>query len=200
MNQQVEEQIEIINQLNSTLTGKDFNLEKRIKRLRIWGYFGYVGANLLLIFLLLVSASALFHFELIHYNWNKSMLLVTMAMSLSLHSHFSLIEFLLCKHHKKLNESAFTFNRELNSELENLINKLNYRRFKPYWIMIPSIIVMIAALAIMLMAEGTMTPKIAFYWNLFPLPVFITSLLLFWNLNNKVFSVRKNIKAIEVSI
>jgi len=196
MNQQVEKRIYIIHQLNSILIGNDFTLEKRIKRLR-WGYFGYALANLSLIFLLLGSASTLFHFKFMHYNWNKSMLLVGMAISLSFHSHFSFIGFILSKHQKKLNESNFTFDQELNSELENLINKLNCRRFKPYWIKIPSILVMISALVILFLAEETMTPTIAFYWNQFPLPVFILSILLIWNINYMVFSVKRNIDMVE---
>lgn len=196
MNQQIEERIEIIKELKTTIPNKDYSLEKRIKRLR-WGYFGYVGVNILLIFLLLVSASALFHLEMLHYNWKKSMLLVVMTMSLSFHSHFSFIEFLLSKHHKKLIASDFNFDQELNSELENLINQLNYRRFKPYWIMIPSLLIMIAALVILLMTEETMTPIMAHYWNQFPLPVFVITLLLLWRLNYTVFSFQKNIEKVE---
>jgi H+/gluconate symporter-like permease len=196
MTPQIEERIEIIKELKTTMPFKDYSLEKRIKRLR-WGYFGYIGVNILLMFLILVSASALFHLEMLHYNWNRSMLLVAMTISLSWHSHFSFIEFLLSKHHKKLITSDFNFDQESNSELQNLINRLNYRRFKPYWIMIPSILIAIAAIVILLMTEETMTPKMSHYWNQFPLPVFVMTLLLLWNMNYMVFRVRRNIKNVE---
>lgn len=196
MNQLIEERIEIINQLNSTLTGKGLSLEKRIKRLRIWGFSNYVFINLLLIFLISVSFFAVFHIEPLYVKWIKTGLLVSMTMSLTITAHFSIVELLVSKHLKNLQDSDFTVNQELNIELENLINNLNHHQFKPYWINIPSLIISIAAL-FKYIADRMIKIDLNPYWKIFPLPVLIFSILLFWDLNNKVYLLRKNIEKVE---
>ena len=186
MNQQIEARIGIINQLKTTLTGKDLSLEKRMKRLKLWGYMNFGLANLLLVFLIIISASTLLRLEPFGQNWNKSGLIVLMAISLSLHAHFSIIEFLLLKHSKSLGNSDFNFDNRLNMELKELINDMNYHRFKPFWIILPAIIMMIAS-ALMILELNP-------YWDMFTWPVLAISVLLSWRLNNCVFLIRKNIE------
>ncbi|HEX7584276.1 MAG TPA: hypothetical protein VF373_06270 [Prolixibacteraceae bacterium] len=186
MNPQIEERIGIINQLKTTLTGKDLSLEKRIKRLKLWGYMNFGLVNLLLVFLIIISASTLLRLEPFGQNWQKSGLIVLMTISLSLHAHFSIIEFLLLKHSKRLGNSDFNFDNRLNMELKELINDMNYHRFKPYWIIIPAIILMIASALMFL----ELNP----YWDMFTWPVLAISVLLSWRLNNCVFLIRRNIE------
>ena len=186
MNQQIEARIGIINQLKTTLTGKDLSLEKRMKRLKLWGYMNFGLANLLLVFLIIISASTLLRLEPFGQNWNKSGLIVLMAISLSLHAHFSIIEFLLLKHSKSLGNSDFNFDNRLNMELKELINDMNYHRFKPFWIILPAIIMMIAS-ALMILELNP-------YWDMFTWPVLAISVLLSWRLNNCVFLIRRNIE------
>ena len=186
MNPQIEERIGIINQLKTTLTGKDLSLEKRIKRLKLWGYMNFGLVNLLLVFLIIISASTLLRLEPFGQNWQKSGLIVLMTISLSLHAHFSIIEFLLLKHSKRLGNSDFNFDNRLNMELKELIDDMNYHRFKPYWIIIPAIILMIAS--------ALMVLELNPYWDMFTWPVLAISVLLSWRLNNCVFLIRKNIE------
>lgn len=186
MNPQIEERIGIINQLKTTLTGKDLSLEKRIKRLKLWGYMNFGLVNLLLVFLIIISASTLLRLEPFGQNWQKSGLIVLMTISLSLHAHFSIIEFLLLKHSKRLGNSDFNFDNRLNMELKELINDMNYHRFKPYWIIIPAIILMIAS--------ALMVLELNPYWDMFTWPVLAISVLLSWRLNNCVFLIRRNIE------
>ena len=186
MNPQIEERIGIINQLKTTLTGKDLSLEKRIKRLKLWGYMNFGLVNLLLVFLIIISASTLLRLEPFGQNWQKSGLIVLMTISLSLHAHFSIIEFLLLKHSKRLGNSDFNFDNRLNMELKELIDDMNYHRFKPYWIIIPAIILMIAG--------ALMVLELNPYWDMFTWPVLAISVLLSWRLNICVFLIRRNIE------
>lgn len=186
MNPQIEERIGIINQLKTTLTGKDLSLEKRIKRLKLWGYMNFGLVNLLLVFLIIISASTLLRLEPFGQNWQKSGLIVLMTISLSLHAHFSIIEFLLLKHSKRLGNSDFNFDNRLNMELKELIDDMNYHRFKPYWIIIPAIILMIAS--------ALMVLELNPYWDMFTWPVLAISVLLSWRLNICVFLIRRNIE------
>jgi len=143
-------------------------------------------ANLLFVFLIIISASTLLRLEPFGQNWNKSGLIVLMTISLSLHAHFSIIEFLLLKHSKSLGNSDFNFDNRLNMELKELINDMNYHRFKPFWIILPAIIMMIAS-ALMILELNP-------YWDMFTWPVLAISVLLSWRLNNCVFLIRKNIE------
>jgi hypothetical protein len=109
-----------------------------------------------------------------------------MTIAVSFHAHYSFIEFLLLNHVKDLKHSNFKCNHNANLELKNIINDMNFHRFKPYWIIIPAIAVIISGAFTVL----ELNP----YWNWFVIPVLITSVLLSWRLNNSVFLIRKNIE------
>jgi hypothetical protein len=109
-----------------------------------------------------------------------------------LHTHYSYIEFLLLKHISHLNNRDLNFDPSTNKELNGLVNDLNNHKFKPAWIMIPSIIVIIAS-ALMVLEWNP-------YWGLFPLPVLVVSVLLSWRINNHVFLVQNNIENLESQI
>jgi hypothetical protein len=199
MNQITEDRIELIKGFKTTLIDKGLSIETRIKRLRIAGIFAFGSMNLLLILLVIISFITILHVEPLASKWNQSSMLVFMTITVSMVTHFSFVEFLLTKHLKKLQERNFDFSKELNIKLKDLIENMNENRLKPYWIKIPAIVVLIATLAMLLLTMDTdsINPEFANYWNLFPLPVFLISLMLFWNLNSKIIAFRKNINEVE---
>ncbi len=199
MNSQIEERIEIIKSLKTTTGKADQSLEKRIKSTRIFGIFSYSLANFVLIFLILITILALLDFSSYGSRWSKSAFFAFMTMTISLGAHFSSIDFLLSKHRKNLLNSDFSFNNQLNNTLKMQINDLNYHRFKPYWIIIPTVIIMTTGM-LMFFADHGVFPKNKLYWDYFKIPVLFVSILLFWNFNWKIYQVWKNIKNVESSI
>jgi len=192
MNHHIAERIQIISQFKSPSIGSDQSFENRYKKSKIWGSINFYMANILLIVLIVISASTLLGIEPIGQKWSKSGLMILMTLSLSLHAHYSLIEFHLLKHLKSLNESDFSFNQNLNLELKNLITDLNFHRFKPYWIIIPTTIV--------LCASALMVLELNPYWDMFVIPVLLIGILLSWRLNNGVFLIRENIEKAESKV
>lgn len=189
MNQETEERIKIIRQFKPTLHYKDQSLEGRIKKLRYYGILKYFLANFFLIITMIRSAIVLLSMDDSGQNWQKAGLMIFIALSLSLHAHYSYIEFLLLKHVRNLQNHDYTISFNSNKELQVLINRLNYHRFQPYWIIIPSIIVMIASI----LSIFELNP----FWLIFALPVLIVSVLLSWRLNNDVLHIRNNIHNLE---
>jgi len=198
-NQITEERIILIKGFRTTLIDKGLSIETRIKRLRITGIFSYLSVNLLLILTLLLSCFAWLRIEPIASNWMQSSMLVFMTITVSLVTHFSYVEFLLTKHLKYLQERDLDFDQRLNMELKSLIESLNEHRLKPYLIKIPAIVLLIATLIFKLLTFDTesINPEWLNYWNFFPLPVFVILLMIFWDLNAKIFAFRKNIYKVE---
>lgn len=199
MNQQIEERIEIIKSLKTTTGKADQSLEKRIKSTRIFGIISYALANFVLIFLILITILTILDFGSFGSSWSKSALFVFITISISIQAHFSPIDFLLSKHRKKLQNSSFSFNNQLNNTLRKQIDELNYHRFKPYWIIIPALIIMIPGI-LMVFADDDVFAKNNLYWDYFKIPVLFIGILLFWNFNWKIYQFWKNIKNVESSI
>jgi len=192
MNEQTEERIKIIRQFKSTFHVKEPSLDKRIKKLKLWGMMNYGLVNLLLIIIMIISALALLQVESFAQRWLKSGLFVLITLSVSLHSHYSYIEYLLLKHFSYLTRVDMNFHPTTNTELKELVSDLNNHKFKPVWIMVPSILVILAS-ALMVLEWNP-------FWGLFPLPVLVVSVLLSWRINNHVFLVQNNIENLESEI
>lgn len=192
MNEQTEQRIKIISQFKSTFHVKDPSLEKRINKLKIWGIMNYGLVNLLLIIVMILSALTLLQVESFNQRWLQSGLLVLITLSVSLHSHYSYIEYLLLKHISHLKLRELNFNPTTNTELNGLVTDLNDHKFKPSWIMIHSILVILASALTVLEWNP--------FWGWFPLPVLVVSALLSWRINNHVFLVQNNIENLESEI
>lgn len=192
MNQETEERIRIIMQFKPTTYFKDQSLEGRIKKLKYYGILKYGLANFVLIIAIVLSAIALLTFDPSGQSWQKAGLLVFITMNLSLNAHYPYIEFLLLSHIKTLHGQDVMVDINSNKELKGLINHMDYNRFKPYWIIIPSLILIIASI----LSFFDLNP----YWNMFALPVLIVSALLSWRLNNQVSLVQNNIEDFESKI
>lgn len=188
MNHLTTERLEIIKQFKSISILGAQTFEKRLKRAKTWGTINFYLANFILI--IVISASALLGIEPFRQSWSKSGLTILIAFSISLSAHFSLIEYYLLKHLKALNNGNFTFNQKLNSELKKLINDLNFHRFKPFWIIFPTIFVILAGALVVF----ELNP----FWDIFVWPVLIIGILLSWRLNSAVYQIRKNLEQTEI--
>ncbi|HEY3370118.1 MAG TPA: hypothetical protein VGK10_04670 [Prolixibacteraceae bacterium] len=188
MNQQTEERIKIIRQFKS-IGSTNALPSKRLQSIRLMAYLNVGLANLLLIYLMVITACALFQVAPFIQYWQKIGLTVFISLSFTLWAHFTYIEYLFVKHIKKLKEQDFSFDNTVNDELKGLIHDLNYNRFKPYWIIVPAIVLILASA----MRVLEFNP----FWNSFLLPVLIISILLSWRLNNSIFMVRQNIEITE---
>lgn len=192
MNQYTEERIRIIKKLKPSIYVKEQPLDQRIKKLKFLSLLNYLLANLLLIILMIQSALSLLQYDPSGESWKKSALLVFITLNLSLQAHLSYIEYLLLKHVRNLKNQEYSISYINNKELKELIIRLNNNRFKPYWIVIPSILVMLGSLLSYLEYNP--------YWDIFALPALLVGALLSWRLNKEVLQVRNNIEHIESKV
>lgn len=192
MNQYAEERIRIIKKLKPSIYVKEQSLDQRIRKLKFLSLLNYLLANFLLIVLMVQSALALLYYDPSGESWQKSALLVFITMNLSLQAHLSYIEYLLLKHARNLKNQQYNISDINNKELKELVMRLNNNRFKPYWIVIPSMVVMIGSL----FSYFNYNP----YWELFALPSLLVGSLLSWRLNKEVLLIRNNIEHIESKV
>jgi len=197
MNSQLEERIEIIKSLNTT--GKaDQLLEKRIKSSRVSGIFYYTFSTVFLIILVILTITLMFNMGHLGGKWQKFGLVVSLIFSMSIQAPFFFVDFLLSRHLKKLQDSDFSIDNHLNDTLKMHIDNLNQRRFKPYWIKIPALIISIVGLiqAVLVLNDSEI---LNIYWDYFKLPVLIVTLLILWYSNRIIYLVWENIKSVELS-
>lgn len=192
MDQYTEERIMIITKLKPFFYVKDQPIDQRIKKRTSLSLLNYLLANFLLIVLMVQSALSLLQYDLSGQSWHKSALLIFITINLSLQAHLSYIEYLLLRHARNLKNRQYNISYIHNKELKELVTRLNNNRFKPYWIVIPSLGVMIGSL----MSYFNYNP----YWELFAWPVLLVSALLSWRLNNEVWLVRNNIEHTESNV
>ncbi|HET6557555.1 MAG TPA: hypothetical protein VFG54_09600 [Prolixibacteraceae bacterium] len=192
MNQYAEERIRIIKKLKPSIYVKEQPLDQRIKILRFFGWLKYLLANVLLIALIIQSALSLLQHDPSGESWQKSALLVFITLNLSLQSHYSYIEYLLLKHVLNLKNQQYSISYINNKELKELIIRLNHNRLKPYWIILPSILVMVGSIFTYFDSNP--------YWEIFALPVLLVGILLSIRLNKDVLLVRNNIEHIESKV
>lgn len=192
MNQYAEERIRIIKKLKPSIFFNQQPLEQRIKKLKVVSLLNYLLANVLLIVLMIQAALALLQYDPSGESWKKSALMIFITLNLSLQAHLSYIEYLLLKHARNLKTQEYMINYINNKELKELVTRLNHHRFKPYWIVIPSILVMIGSIFTYFDSNPL--------WEIFALPVLLVGALLSWRLNNEVLRVRNNIEHIESKV
>jgi hypothetical protein len=198
MNSQIEERIEIIKSLNTTTGKADQLLDKRIRSARIFGIGNYVFTSIFLIFIIFITIFSLINLGHFGEKWPKFGLAVSLIISMSIQAPFSVVDFLLSRHRKKLLNSNFSIDNQLNDTLKFQIDNLNIRRYKPFWIKIPALIISIVALiqAFLVLDDSG---KFDIYWGYFKIPVLLVTILLLWYLNRVIYLVWENIKSVEAS-
>jgi hypothetical protein len=198
MNAQIEERIEIIKSLNTTTGKADQSLDKRIRWARIFGIANYAFTSIFLITIIFTTFFSLIEIYHLGEKWPKFGLAVSLIISMSIQAPFSVVDFLLSRHRKKLLNSDFSFDNQLNGMLELQIDNLNIRRFKPFWIKIPALVISIVALiqAFLVLDDSE---RFDIYWGYFKIPVLLVTILLFWYLNRVIYLVWENIKSVEAS-
>jgi hypothetical protein len=198
MNPQIEERIEIIKSLNTTPGKADQSIDKRIRSARIFGTANYAFTSIFLIFIIFITIFSMLDMGHFGEKWPKFGLAVSLIISMSIQAPFSVIDFLLSRHRKNLLNSDFSFDNQWNDTLNLQIDNLNSRRFKPYWIKIPALIISIVALiqAFMVLDDSG---KFDFYWSYFKFPVLLVTILLLWYINRVIYLVWENIKSVEAS-
>jgi hypothetical protein len=198
MDSQIEERIEIIKSLITTSGKADQSVEKRIKSTRILGIFNYAFTTIFLIILVFLTIFTLLSAGNFVEKWPKFGLVVSLIFSMSLHAPLSIVDFFLSRHRKKLQDSDYSVDKQLNDTLKLQIDELNYRRFRPYWIKIPALIISIfALLQTFLVLDDSKYFDI--YWGYFKIPVLIVAFLLLWYSNRIIYIVWENIKIVESS-
>ncbi len=198
MNAQIEERIEIIKSLNSTTGKADQSLDKRIRLARIFGTAYYAFTSIFLIIIFFITIFSLLDMDHFGEKWPKFGLAVSLIISMSSQVPFSVVDFLLSRHRKKLLNSDFSFDNQLNGMLELQIDNLNIRRFKPFWIKIPALVISIVALIQAFLTLDD-SEKFNIYWGFFKIPVLIVICLLLWYINRVIYLVWQNIKSVEAS-
>jgi len=194
MNQQVEERVEII---------ENFIFETGKGESRKWVHYfnGYITTPFVIGLFLIVevtSFSTLFHQ---YSNWAKADMMVFFSLFLIIQFPVHFISFFLYKHIPKIQGKEIEFDNNLNGEMKSLL-EINSNRYKPYWLKIPVLILMIVGLFKKTVFVFTDQPIqiIDTIWNYLPLPIFLAGILLFWHTNREILKVRKNIKTVEASI
>ena len=130
--------------------------------------------------------------------WPKFGLAVSLIISMSIQAPFSVIDFLLSRHRKNLLNSDFSFDNQWNDTLNLQIDNLNSRRFKPYWIKIPALVISFVAIIQSFLVLDDYE-KFNIYWFFFKIPVLIVTILLLWYINRVIYQVWENIKSVEES-
>lgn len=194
MNQQVEERIELIS---------NFILETGKGESRKWVHYfnGYITLPFvigLFLFVEVVSFSAIFNqFS----NWAKADMMTLFSLFFILQFSIQFVNFLLFNHLHTIKEKQINLGNELNDELESLLELIT-TRFKPYWLKIPVLLLMVIALIkkTLFMFTNHSNLFIDTLWNYLPLPIFLTGILLFWHCSQQIWKVRKNLKTVEALI
>ena len=100
-------------------------IEKTLKRV---AFLDYGIVMVLLSLLVVVSAMSTFQIEPLSGDWKNAALLVLMTMTLSLRAPFTYIELMLHKHINQIENLEIEFDKKLNTEFDNIIERFNKRK------------------------------------------------------------------------
>jgi hypothetical protein len=200
MNSQIEERIEIIDDFFIN-TGNNQLKSKSQNWLLRFHIVYHILFCIFLLYVIFISFCALIYWNPFYEKWVKTGLLVSLAFISILNNRLPLITHFLNKHLKIIQVKDVLFNSELNVELENFLNGISERRFKPYYIGIPVLVIAIAGLIQHMTIHLSSNPEFIYsVWYLFPFPVFVFSIWLLLHINRQIWLVRKNIKVVQASI
>lgn len=191
MTNQITERIQIIDGFKSIYNWKGKSEERKIKTLKYISFLDFGLVMLLLAFLILVSVLTSFNIDsILSGKWEKSGLLVLMAMSLSIRAPFGFIELKLKKHVKEIKDLKIDFDEKLNHDLEFLISKFNDRKKYLYLKEFPAILISIAAL----LQVFDLNP----YWEKFPHVVGGVSVYIFVRIIYDINRLKRNLGKINI--
>ncbi len=189
MNAQIEERIKIIRRFKSVYSTQEKNPQKMNFWFNFSAAFEYWVTMLLLIFLMFLSFSAIFHIEPFNEKWQTSGLIVLMTFAIAIKSPYSFIELFLLKHVKKIIKLDLSFPQSLNQELKEIITKINSKKNRMNIIGLPSILIMLGGLLKVL----DLNP----YWNYFTYIVLVFSPILLIRINFQISIVKKNLNKFD---
>ena len=191
MNQQVEERIELID---------NFIFETTKGESKKWVHYfnGYVSVIVVILFFLFVEAITLGTFFHQFSNWAKADMITFFSLVFILQFPAHFINFLLFKHSQKIKSQQLLHSPESNNELLHLLQSIK-KRFKPYWLKIPALLLMIIALTKSVYSNFLDKPSTILdtLWNYLPLPVFVIGFFLFGYASLQIWKIRVNLKAYE---
>lgn len=189
MNNQIEERIKIIKGFKSYTYWKVKSPEEISKSLKVFAPLDYGFTLVLLLFVIVLSASALFELEFLSSKWEKSGLIVLMTISFSLRSPFSLAELMLKKHVQIIRTKNHSIKDSLNSDLKSIISSFDNRKKRIVYFVIPVVIVMLASFA----QVFEMNP----YWSYFPSIILAYCVFVFVWIHYQLLKLHSNLKAVE---
>lgn len=194
MSQQIENRIELIDKFifKTTKTRPDKWMHY------VNGYVSSVAVILLFLFVEALAFGTLIHQFL---TWGKSEILIFLALILILQFPVQFVNFLLFKHSQKIKDRELTHSSASNNELKDLLESIA-KRFNPYWLKIPALILMIIGLTKSVYSNflNKPSPLLDALWNYLPLPVFIVGILLFYYSGQQIRKIWINLKAFEALI
>jgi hypothetical protein len=191
MTSQIAKRIQIIDGFKSIYNWKGKTEERKVKTLKYTSLLDFGIVMILLVFSILASVLTSFHVDsIISGNWEKSGLLVLMAMSLSIRAPFGFIELKLKKHVKEIKDLKIDFDEKLNHDLEFLISKFNDRKKYLYLTGFPAILILIAAL----LQVFDLNP----YWDKFPHFVGGVSVYIFVRINYDIIRLKRNLRKVNL--
>ncbi len=123
----IDERKNIIVRLKSNYKGNTKGIDKKIQYLKFMSILNITMCIFCSGIILISIISEQFGFQIL--KWEKSSLFVILSIMFFLNFPNDVYEYLLLKHLKKINNfKDFRELEKLNSELKNLIDKLNYRK------------------------------------------------------------------------
>jgi hypothetical protein len=200
MSKQIEERTEVIEDFFIKI-GYSQYASKSPKWLFGPHLFSYSFFSLSLLLVIFISFCHVIHWTPAYERWSKAGLLVSLTFISMINTRLPVIGYFLYRHLKKTGSRVSVFDSNLNVELKNFLNFISERRFKPYFVLIPTFVIAIIGLIQQMTVHLYSRPEfINSVWDLFPFPVFVISICLLWHINQQIWWVRKNIKAVEASI
>jgi len=189
MNDQIEERIKIIKGFKSYTYWKEKSPEEISNLLRVFAPIDYGFTLVFLLFVIVLSASALFELEFLSSKWEKSGLIVLMTISFSLRSPLTLAELMLKKHVQKIRTKNLAIKASLNFDLRSIISNFNNRRRKSVFFIIPVVLIMLASFA----QVFEMNP----YWSYFSSIILAYCVFVFVWIHYQLLKLRNNLKTVE---
>lgn len=146
MSEQVKERIRIIDSYKSYYNWEDKTPDQQLRWIKWTAIPEFIFAVFFLGFIIVISAISVFSEGPGDVRWGKAGLLVFIVLSYAFRAPVTLIEFLLKNHKKKIQGLDKDFSRDINSDLQAIIGRLNSRRERLIIVGVPTIIILIAAI------------------------------------------------------
>ncbi len=191
MKNRIKERIIILDSFKTMKLKKKTSVksEDKLKRKVLVSYL--IGV-FLVVLLFAISAMMILSENADEILWGWSGLLVVLAILFAIRAPFIYINYLLQKHRNRIDLLNEPFDNSINSDLKNIINRLNDKKMRFNIVGIPAILIIGGAL---LQLMG-MNP----YWNYFAYVIMIYCLLIIAKIYFDINMVQENFKKFEEEI